>query len=355
MARNLVVEVPSIAEPIRRAPGFAKKHLATWKLDLMALCGFGCSYCSSNTGNYLRINRERFADITEDVTGRRLYPSSSPELAFTWPDVLEKLEAQLAKRPKTWGAGETLVLSMLTDAFSGPPLHSGTTSAALRMLMERTSFRVRILTKNSVVGTSEKVRGFLVEHRDRVVVGLSTGTLDDAWARRVEVGTPPPLARVTATNMLQDAGVPTFGMLCPIFPDVLEDDGLERLVEAIRPDRCETVWAEPFNDRSNWRAVRAGYREESAGWQWFTDVYESADGRGAWSRYATDLLLRLRTAAERGGWRHKLKYLLYEGDITAADAQRFGTLDGVLLQGPTSEDGWSLHPVFSEMQAVANG
>lgn len=349
--KNLIVQVPSIRQPITRSPGFAKKELSTWKLDLMALCGFGCSYCSSNTGNYLRINRERFADLTEKQLGERLYPSTSPALAMTWPDVLEKMERQIASARPGWGAGETLVFSMLTDAFSGPPLHDGTTSKALRMLVERTAFRVRILTKNSIVGTSEKVRAFLVEHRDRVVVGLSCGTLDAGWARRVETGTPPPLARVAATNMLQDAGVPTFGMLCPVFPDVLEDDGLERLVAAIRPDRCEHVWAEPYNDRSNWQTVRAGYDEGSAGWRWFTDVYERG-GRAAWSRYATDLYLRLRVIAERDGWLSKLRYLLYEGDVTEEDAERFGDCAGVLLQGPVDEEtGRSKHPAFARVPA----
>lgn len=36
-----IVDVPSIKNPIMEAPGFAKKELATFKLDLMALCGFG--------------------------------------------------------------------------------------------------------------------------------------------------------------------------------------------------------------------------------------------------------------------------------------------------------------------------
>ena len=60
--KNIVVSVPTISQPIRPSPGFAKKELSTYKLDIMALCGFGCSYCSSNSGNYLRIHRERFPD-----------------------------------------------------------------------------------------------------------------------------------------------------------------------------------------------------------------------------------------------------------------------------------------------------
>jgi len=350
--RHLVVEVPSIRQPITKSPGFAKKELSTWKLDLMALCGFGCSYCSSNTGNYLRINREKFADATEEQLGERIYPSDEPDLAMVWPDVLEKIERQIASHKPGWGGGETLVFSMLTDAFSGPPLRAGTTEKALRMLLNGTSFRIRVLTKNSVVGTSQKWRDLFFEHRDRVVVGLSTGSLDSDWARRVEIGCPPPTARIEATRRLQGAAVPTFGMLCPIFPDVLAGDSLDLLIDGIRPELCETVWAEPYNDRSNWQKVRAGYELGSPGFRWFTDVYEHG-GRSEWSRYATDLYLRLREKALAEGWMSKLRYLLYENDITVEDARRFPNLSGVLLQSPTRNDGTSLHPIFGEMQRAS--
>lgn len=72
--KNRVVNVPSIKQPITKSPGFAKKELADYKLDLMALCGFGCLYCSSNEGNYLRIRRSEFADHTLDQLG----PSTRP-------------------------------------------------------------------------------------------------------------------------------------------------------------------------------------------------------------------------------------------------------------------------------------
>jgi DNA repair photolyase len=55
-------------------------------------------------------------------------------------------------------------------------------------------------------------------------VGLSTGTLDSEWASRVEVGTSLPAAGLKALSRLQEAGIPTYGMLCPIFPDVLENE-----------------------------------------------------------------------------------------------------------------------------------
>ncbi len=355
MFKNLVVEVPSIKQPIVKSPGFAKKELATWKLDLMALCGFGCRYCSSNTGNYLRINRDRFATLTQQQTGRRLLPSTTPELAMVWPDVLAKLEAQVKSHPKSWGEGETLVLSMLTDAFSGPPLESGTTRAAIDLLLAHTSFRIRVLTKNSVVGTSEKWRNLFSDYRDRFVVGLSIGTLDPEFARAVEIGTPPPAARITALHRLQDAGVPTFGMLCPIFPYNVRAGALDDLVSAIRPAMCETVWAEPFNDRDNWRVVRDGFRVGSNEWDWFGAAFDSPAGDYVWSSYATGLYYKLRQLATDGGWMPKLKYLLYEGGIIPGYAHAFVGLNGVLLQDPTDDNGRSNHPSFAKLQQELSG
>ena len=47
--KNVIVNVPAVKGPIRKSPGFAKKELADYKLDIVALCGFGCRYCSSNS------------------------------------------------------------------------------------------------------------------------------------------------------------------------------------------------------------------------------------------------------------------------------------------------------------------
>lgn len=351
-----IVEVPSIKEPITKSPGFAKKLLADYKLDLMALCGFGCSYCSSNTGNYLRINRERFADMTQVQLGERLYPTAEPALTFTWPDVIHKLTVQLHKKPKAWGAGKTLVVSQLTDAFSPLALANGITEEALNLVLDATSFRIRVLTKGAAVASDKWIRFFL-DHPGRFVVGLSVGTMDDEWARRIEVGTSSPTARLRAHRALQDAGVPTFGMLCPVFPDAL-GDVVRELIEAIRPEQCEDIWAEPYNDRDNWQSVRDGYAVGSPGARWLTAVYELHD-REMWSDYASRLYDSIWAISVSGGWTSKLHYLLYEGGITAADAVRyFQGLDGVLLQDPrakvsdqfTGASGWSRNKAIRALQ-----
>jgi DNA repair photolyase len=346
--KRLSVVVPSITKPIQPSPGFEKKGLAEYKLDLLALCGFGCAYCSSNEGNYLRIHREEFRKLTIAQTGLDVVPADSPGLTFEWPDVIEKLEAQLARKPRTWGAGLTLVFSMLTDGFSPRLVQSGLTRRALDLIIERTSFRIRVLTKNACVGSRGWIE-FFAEHADRFVVGLSTGTLDDGWAKRVEIGTSPPSKRLEALRRLQDAGVSTYGMLCPVFPDVLHRGDLDRLVEQIRPRRCETIWAEPYNDRTNWRRVQQTYPSDSRTHTWFTAAFETRGG-GAWSEYAIDLYERLRAIAERDGWLDRLKYLLYEANLSPEFAPRLRDLAGVSLQSDPGGDGFSKSEAVAELQ-----
>lgn len=326
-----LVTIDSIKDPIKKSPGFHKKELADYKLDIMGLCQFGCRFCSSNSGNYLRINREKFAAATREQLGESLLPATSPELSFRWGDFEMKLDEQLARRPKdgSWGAGQTLVFSQLTDAFSPWAVADGLTRRTLDKVIARTSFRVRVLTKSATVGTSSCIDYFKA-HPGRFVVGLSIGTLDDNWARRVEIGTSSPTARVKALHALQDAGVPTYGMLCPIFPDVLYNGGVEQLVKAIRPDRCETVWSEPYNDRDNWEAVANGYERGTGPWERIRGLFDGAGARERWSEYASRLYVRVHSAL--GSEAHKHRYLLYQETMTSAEREALRGAQGVLFQ-----------------------
>jgi DNA repair photolyase len=253
--------------------------------------------------------------------------------------VMEHAEDEVAK-----AQSDALSTGTTSDVYNGPPA----TLHALQLLLDRTEFRIRILTKSAVVA-NEPYLDLLKLHRDRVVVGLSIGTQDNVWARAIERRAHNPTARIEALRALQDAGIPTFGMLCPVFPDVLDEGKLEALVDAIRPDLCEHVWAEPYNDRGNWQAVRDAYPKGSVGYDWFERMF-AGKGKEGWSSYATQLYQRLIAKARAGGWLHKLRYLLYEQDITVEDAKTFCQLEGVLLQGKAGEDGFSTHPSFAAFE-----
>jgi DNA repair photolyase len=346
--KNSIVVVEEMKSLIKKAPGFVKKELADYKLDIIALCGFGCKYCSSNTGNYLRINQKKFAKAVENQIGKSVKPKEDPALMMIWPDVVDQLANELESKPKDYGEGKVLMFSMLTDGFSPYLVKEGITEGILEMLVEKTSFKIRVLTKNAVVGNPEWVE-FFKKHADRFIVGLSTGSLDDKWIKNIEIGTSIPKSRFKAYANLQKAGVSTFGMLCPVFPDQMNKGAVEMMLDLIHPEKVDQVWIEPFNDRANWRVVRASYPEGSSEFNWFTDVYESGMVM-KWSQYASELYVRVREKAVAEGWLHKLKYLLYEGSVTESDSKKFSGLEGVLLQSKPGEDGLSRNPHIAKLQ-----
>ncbi|NQT64168.1 MAG: hypothetical protein HQ556_14510 [Candidatus Marinimicrobia bacterium] len=346
--KNKLVVVPRMKSLIKEAPGFAKKELANYKLDILAKCGFGCRYCSSNTGNYLRINRKKFAACAEEQLGKPVTPTDNPSLMMVWPEVAKQLAEELENKPQSYGEGETLMFSMLTDGFSPSLVEEGITRAVLELVLKKTSFRIRVLTKNAVVGNPEWVE-FFAEHKDRFIVGLSTGSLDDDWSRKMELGTSSPSKRFQALSNLQRARIPTFAMLCPVLPDMLDNESIEKMVDLINPALVEHIWAEPYNDRLNWKLVQSSYPKNSSAYKWFTRVYGEKNAP-LWSMYATHLYQRILSKAKQEGWQSKLRFLLYEDKVTIADSYQFRGLEGVLLQSKSNTDGLSKYALFSEFQ-----
>lgn len=351
MKKRLSVVVPNRKQVLQPSPGFQKKLLSDLHIELAALCEFGCSYCSSNTGYYLRVNAQAFAKETAKQTGAAFDPRSDHDLFLTYADLVGDLDRELDGKPASFGAGKTLMVSQLTDPFSPELVKLGITIVALERLLRRTAFRLRILTKSAAVADPPFLYLF-EKYPGRVVVGLSLGTLDDAWGARVEKGTSAPSARLRAHLALQDAGVATYGMLCPVFPDQVEH--LVPLLDALRIERCEHVWVEPFNDRSNWRHVAASLPDDAKGESaraWFEDVF-GQNKTARWSHYAASLYEQTHKHAVTAGWTDKLRFLLYEEGITEADADRFDSLDGVLLQSKKGPDGRSRHPRFQFLENV---
>jgi len=144
-------------------------------------------------------------------------------------------------------------------------------------------------------------------------------------------------------------------MLCPVFPDAAAR--IHELVDGIRPEKCEHVWAEPYNDRSNWEIVRSGYSVGSPQYEWFTNFFEKGNVE-AWSEYATKLYVELRIRALAEGWIDKLRFMLYEGDehfgVVAEHKRSYCDLRGLLLQN-VGKEGKSSNPHIEEMRSLITG
>jgi len=192
---------------------------------LAGMVGYGCA----NTA---------FAGIAISVVIRR-------------ENALELLRAQLftkhGKLRKPIPRDKRVVYtSTLVDAAGNMELLKET-AAACNMLFEHTNLDVRILSKSPLL---KKIADLVPEkHHQRLILGFSTGTLDDRMAAVIEKGAGLVSKRIEALHWLQDNGFRTFGMLCPSLP---QDDYAQfsrELCDAIRVDRCEHVWAEVINVR----------------------------------------------------------------------------------------------------------
>ena len=344
-----IVEAAARKQIIAPSPGFKKKKLAEFHVEALLFCQYSCVYCSSNAGMALKNRKRSNSELVRARLGREWNPHDASDIAIAYKNFVEELDSQLDRMKKKPGHGKTLVFSMLTDGFSPLLVNTGTTKKVLDLLLAKTDYRIRILTKNATVGSTRWINYF-AKHRERFIVGLSTGSLNPSMTTTIELGTSKPRKRIEALRKLQDAHVPTFGMLCPVFPEVLETGELEELITLIRPNQCENVWSEVYNERHNWKKVRGAYPRNSNTFRWMTDVYEAGQ-IDKWSSYAADLYERLITKARAEGWADRLIYLLYEEKVTTRDAERFDGLEGVSLQSRADRDtGMSKHPVFRLMK-----
>jgi DNA repair photolyase len=136
--------------------------------------------------------------------------------------------------------------STLVDAAGNMELLRETASACL-LIFTHTNWRVRILSKSPLL--KRIVDLIPVEYHQRLILGFSTGTLDDRVAKAIEVGTGLVSKRIEALHWLQDNGIPTFGMICPSLPQDDYDAFSREICDAIRVDHCTEVWAEVINVR----------------------------------------------------------------------------------------------------------
>jgi DNA repair photolyase len=210
------------------------------------------------------------------------------------------------------------------------------TAALCNLILDNTAWQIRLLSKSSLLARLFKDNLIPERHRHRMILGFSTGTLDDKVAGAIEVGTARVSKRIEALHWLQDEGYRTFGMICPSLP---KGDGdyvhfSREICEAIRVDRCEHVWAEVINLRGkSLISTLAGLH--GAGFTAQAEALSAVMGQGkkdAWEQYAraTFLAHTQHVPAE------KLRFLQYVDDSTVDwwDQQR---AHGAVLLGKTAE------------------
>src|ERR1035437_839968 len=165
---------------------------------------------------------------------------------------IEALKAQLLTAagkkkfddPNDW---RVIFASPLVDVAANMDLVRETVEVC-KIILTLTHWEIRLLSKSNLL---PKVAEALAEWKDRMIYGVSTGTLNDRLAASFETGTPLVSKRVQSLHWLQDNGFRTYAMICPSLPQADYNQFAEGMAEALRYDRCEHVWAEVINARGH--------------------------------------------------------------------------------------------------------
>ena len=136
--------------------------------------------------------------------------------------------------------------STLVDCAANLILARETAQMAV-LIFENTNWQLRLLSKFNFL---PQVVGWIPKcFHHRLILGVSTGTLDNRVAAAIEKGAASVTQRIKSLHLLQDQGLRTFAMICPSLPQDDYTKFAQDMVSALRIDRCEHVWAEVINLR----------------------------------------------------------------------------------------------------------
>ena len=240
-------------------------------------CAYTCSFCY--VGALMRKNPHKLDKSLnhEEIVVRR-------------QDAVAVIRRQLTfknGRPRFTDPADNRVIysSPLVDVAANMDLVRETIEAC-RTILELTPWTIRLLSKSNLL---PKVAEELTAFTDRVIYGVSTGTLDDTLAKAFEQGTPLVSKRIESLHWLQDQGFRTFGMICPSLPLPKDEDYdyfSDECARSLRADRFEHVFAEVINVRGE-SMVRTVQSLRDAGFGDAADrLQHVSTDKVAWERYA---------------------------------------------------------------------
>jgi DNA repair photolyase len=218
----------------------ASTGMGFWSINPYVGCEFGCTYCyARDTHRYavdraerrISLPRAERGDGTAD--GEKELP---PWLAFekrilVKTDIAERLARTLD--PSKLG-DDSLVIGTATDPYQPAERRYRLTRSILEVLARFRGLRVGIISKSPLVTRDIDVLQKLSE-RNEVTVNVSLSTLDSRLARRLELRSPVPSARIRALGRLSAGGIHAGLLVAPIIPGVTDDrEGLSRLLAAAK-------------------------------------------------------------------------------------------------------------------------
>lgn len=202
------------------------------------------------------------------------------------------MKAQLTDRrgnPKFKDRADTRVIyaSPLVDIAANMDLVRETIELC-KIILELTYWQIRLLSKSNLLPfIARELDRFPELHaRERVIYGVSTGTLDNKLAASIEQGCPLVSRRIDSLHCLQNLGYRTFGMVCPSLPQSDYAKFSADILSAIRAERCEDVWAEVINVRGDSMTRTVQGLAESGFLAEAVAVQKVSNDEAAWEDYA---------------------------------------------------------------------
>jgi DNA repair photolyase len=214
------------------------------------------------------------------------------------PRYLQPMPENCKEEDKRLYGPAVIYASPLVDVAANMELVNETVEICKTILLA-TPWLIRLLSKSNLLPKiaqaldggaipcgCESHEKFRQAARERIIYGVSTGTLDDKLAQAFEVGTPLVSKRIASLHWLQDNGFRTFGMICPSLPQENYGKFALEMADALRADKCEHVWGEVINARGD-SFTRTHDAIKSAGYNYQATLFHTAShDKQYWEQYA---------------------------------------------------------------------
>jgi DNA repair photolyase len=203
----------------------AATGMGFWSINPYVGCEFGCTYCYARDTHRYAMER----------SGAAAEPMPAWE-AFERRILVKTGVAEVLARtldPARLG-GHSLVIGTATDPYQPAERRFRLTRRVLEVLLQYRGLGLGIITKSPLVTRDLELLRRLAE-RHEVTVNISLATLDRRLARRLELRSPVPAARIRALARLTAGGVHAGLLVAPILPGITDGRAqLDRLLGAAK-------------------------------------------------------------------------------------------------------------------------
>lgn len=267
-----------------------KKLCDALTFNLGDACAYSCEYCYVEA-QMLKLDKPLIdaKNLADGRTAEQKNLLAFSDVVIRRRDALKVLHDQLIdkKGRKVYCDPDdkrVIYSSTLVDVAANKDLLKETAEAC-NLILDNTHWQIRLLSKSSMLHHLVEKKLIPEKHHQRLIFGVSAGTLDDKVAAAIETGTAKVSARLKSLGWLQDRGFRTFGMICPSLPQDDYETFSKDMCAAIRVDKCEHVWAEVINVRGD-SMVRTLSALRRAGFSDMADRVAELSDSNKWEEYA---------------------------------------------------------------------